>query len=590
MTWQAWLTLAVTAGVVFILAKDYIAPWATMLGAVVLLLVAGVISPAEAFAGFSNAAPITVAALFVLARAADKTNALAPILAATLGDANQGRRRLLARLMFPSAALSAFLNNTPIVAMLTPQVAQWAERRGQSPSRYLMPLSFAVILGGVITVIGTSTNLVVSGLMEEAGHPGIGMFELAKVGLPVAIAGIVIMLFTAPALLPDRRPAAAQLSSNVREFVVHMRVVAGGPLDGRSVAEGGLRHLQGVYLAELERGAELIAPVTPATVLHGGDLLTFIGRADLIVDLTAQRGLASAEEKHVERFGDARHTFFEAVVGASSSLVGRTLKDSDFRNRYQAAVVAIHRSGERVKGKLGEIDLQLGDTLLLLSDPGFSKRWRHTGDFLLVSRLGGSPPAASRKAPLVGLITLAIVVVAGAGLLPILQASLIGAIVLVMSGVLTATEARESVDLDTILLIAASFGLGNAMQESGLAQTLAAGLVGAFESFGPQGVLFGIVLATIILIEVITHNAAAALMFPIGMATAAQMGINYRSFAIAIAVAASLSFLTPIGYATNVMVYGPGGYKFSDYARLGTPLTILTIIVVMLVVPVAWPF
>lgn len=589
MSWQAWATLVVIAVTVYVLARDLVSPWATMLAAVVVLLVLGIVTPAQAFAGFANPAPITVAALFVLARAADKTSALQPVLAATLGDARQSQRRLLTRLLVPSAAASAFLNNTPIVAMLAPQVSQWAGRRGQSPSRYLMPLSFAVILGGITTLIGTSTNLVVSGFLVQSGQAPIGMFELTKLGVPVCVAGLAVLVLTAPWLLRDRRPAAAELSESVREFTVHMQVVAGGPLDGKSIEAGGLRHLMGVFLAQVERGAESIAPVAPALVLRGGDVLTFVGRADLVVDLQAQRGLTSVEEKHVAQFGDARHTFFEVVLGAASPLVGRTLRETDFRSRYQAAVLAIHRSGQRVREKLGTVELKLGDTLLLLSDPGFQDRWRHRSDFLTVARLGGAPPAASRKAPLVGVIALVIVVVAGAGLLPILEVSLLGAIALVLAGVLTAGEARDAVDLDTILLIAASFGLGAAMAQSGLAEHLAAGLIAAFHPFGTRGVLLGVVLSTIVLIEIITHNAAAALMFPIAMATAARLGVAPRPFAIAITVAASLSFLTPIGYATNTMVYGPGGYRFGDYARLGAPLTLLTIVMVVVLVPVLWP-
>ncbi len=588
MSWEAWFTLAVILLTVVALARELLPPSATILSAVVVLLVAGVVSAEQAFSGFSNPAPITVAALFILARAVEKTGALQPIIRATLGD-GLGVRSSLSRLVFPTAAASAFLNNTPIVTMLVPQVTDWAERRGHSPSLYLMPLSFAAILGGLVTVIGTSTNLVVSGLLEEAGEAPLGMFEISPLGLPVAIVGISLLILLGPRVLPERRPARRDLEEDVREFVVSMLVAPGGPLDGQAVEAGGLRHLQGVYLVEIERQGESIAPVTPSAKLHGGDRLTFVGKADLVVDLQSTRGLVSAERKHLGGLETARHTFFEAVIGAASPLVGSTLRELEFRGTYQAAVVAIHRAGQRVRAKLGEVRLHVGDTLLILADPDFRVRWRDRNDFLLVSRLGGSPPTTTRAAWLVGVVAFGIVVGASFGLMPILHLALLGAIALVVLGVLTPGEARRAVDLDVILVIAGAFGLGAAMQTSGLAELLGTLLIGAFGALGPTGVLMGTVIATITLLSVITNNAAAVLVFPIARSAAARIGADPRAFAVAIAVAASASFLTPIAYQTNLMVYGPGGYRFGDYARLGAPLTLAVIATIALVVPIFWP-
>ncbi len=584
MSWQAWVTLAVVIATVALLVKDVVAPSVAVLGGVIVLLVLGVIGPAEAFGGFANAAPITVAAMYVLARAVEKTGALQPVVAAILGGTGAGsERKALARLLVPSAAASAFLNNTPIVAMLVPQVSEWASRNGRSASRYLMPLSFAVILGGVVTAIGTSTNLVVSGLLESHGQAPLGLFELAPIGLPVAAAGIVIIILLAPLALPERRGARRDIEAGAREFTVAMRVAQGGPLDGQAVEAGGLRHLQGVFLVQLERGGDTIAPVAPTTVLKGGDLLTFVGRSDLVLDLQVTRGLVSAEAQHVAHFDTVRHTFYEAVLGATSPLVGTTLKALGFRGRYQAAVVAIHRAGRRVEAKLGQVELEVGDTLLLLADAGFRDRWRDRGDFLLISPVGGTPPAVSRKAWVVGLVLAGVVVVAGAGLAPILQASLVGVMALVAFGVLTPGEARSAVDLDVLLVIAGAFGLGEAIQRTGLAAAVAGGAIGLSAPLGDRGALLGVVLATVVLTELITNNAAAALMFPVGVATAGGLGLDPRPFALAIAIAASASFLTPIGYQTNTMVYGPGGYRFGDYVRLGLPLTVGVVAVLVTV-------
>jgi di/tricarboxylate transporter len=580
MVWEAWFTLAVVAGMLAALAFDLLAPVIAILSTLLVLLLVGILTPQQALSGFSNSAPFTVAALYVLARAAEKTGILLPLVQAALGGAAGVRGRLL-RLLVPAAGASAFLNNTPIVAMLSPLVANWADRNGVSPSRYLMPLSFAVILGGVGTTIGTSTNLVVSGLMEADGFGPMGLFEITRLGLPAALAGIAIMIVLAPILIVERKSPRRELSEAEREFLVSMVVAPSGPLDGRSVEAGGLRHLQGVFLVDIERDGERIGPVAPHTVLRGGDRLTFVGRADLIVDLQRARGLESMEQQHLEGLDSPAHTFFEAVVGKASPLVGTTLREIRFRERYQAAVIAIHRAGERVQAKFGGVELQIGDTLLLLADPGFQERWRDRSDFLLISRLGGDPPAATRKAWIVGVVAAAIVLAAGGGLLPIFQASLIGAGVLVALRVLTPGEARNSVDLDVVLIVAASLGIGVAIEESGLASELGALLVGAFSGLGRTGVVLGVAVATVVLTEVVTNNAAAAVVFPIAMAAAADFGADPRPFALVVAVAASCSFLTPIGYQTNTMVYGPGGYRFGDYARFGFPLTIVVFAVIL---------
>jgi di/tricarboxylate transporter len=591
LSWQAWFTLVTCVTAVVILARDWLPPALVLVGATVVVMLVGIITPEQALSGFSNAAPITVAALYVLARAVEKTGALQPLINWALGAPGRERAALV-RLLTPVVSASAFLNNTPIVAMLAPQVADWAEKRGRSPSRYLMPISYATMLGGVVTVIGTSTNLVVSGLMQQQGLEPIGLFELSAVGLPVAVAGLVCLVLTAPAVLPERRPARRVLEEDVREFVMNTTVEPSGPLDGKTVEAAGLRNLQGVFLVQVARGEggeERIAPVAPSTTLRGGDQLSFAGRVDVVRDLEAMKGLRYAEGKHALDFGGDGHTFFEAVVSPASTLVGKTLKEADFRSHYQAAVLAIHRAGARVNEKLGNVKLREGDTLLILSDDGFATRWRDRSEFLLVAHLGGSRPVSTRKAWLVGLIALGVVGAAGLGVLPILHASLVGALALVLSGVLTPAEARDSVDVDVIVMIAASFGLGNAIAASGLAGVLGSVLVDGFSGWGPVGVLFAVTLATLALTELITNNAAAALLFPIAMATTSQLGLNPRPYAIAVAVAASMAFLTPIGYQTNTMVYGLGGYRFGDYARLGAPLTVIVTIAIVTVIPWFWP-
>ncbi len=587
MSWQEILTLAVVVATVVALARELLPPAATVLGSVVVLLVAGVIDAREAFSGFSNPAPITVAALYVLAAAVERTGLVAPLVDQVMGN-RSGELRSMVRLLVPTAASSAMLNNTPIVAMLAPAVGRWARRTGRHVSSYLMPLSFAAVLGGMITVIGTSTNIVVSGLLRDAGFNEIGFFEISQLGLPAALIGLVVVIGLAPTLLPLRRSARRDLDSGVREFVVDMRVEEGGPLDGVTVGEAELRDLHGLFLVSIERHGRTIAPVSPSTDLFGGDRLRFVGMADDVADLVNRRGLIAEARDHLEGFDPNRLTFFEAVIGPASPLSGRTLKDVGFRARYQGAVVAIHRADRRVAGKLGGVRLRVGDTLLILAGAAFRTQWRDRHDFLLVSRLGGVEPVRSSQAWKAGLIAVGVVAAAASGLTGILEASLVGAFLLLLSGVLTPNEARAALDLNVLVLIAASFGLGAAVNSTGLADRVADLIVSGLDPLGGWAVLLGLVLATLLLTELVTNNAAAILLFPIAISTASATGADPRGFAIAIAVAASASFLTPIGYQTNTMVWGPGGYRFGDYARLGSPVSAVVVATIVILTPLIW--
>ncbi len=578
MSWDAWITLIVIALAVGVLVRDLVPPAVAFATALVMLLVANIVTPEQAFQGFSNPAPITVAALYVLARAVEKSGALQPLVHATLG---RGRsvRFSLARLTAPVAAASAFLNNTPIIAMLSPQVGEWADRRGHSPSRYLMPLSFAAILGGMTTLIGTSTNLVVSGLLQEEGYEPFTMFELTRIALPVAVIGLVLAIVLSPNLLPERRPPRREARLGERTFSVRMRVLPGGPLDGVRIDQADLKHIEGLVLVALERNGEVVEHVSSVAVLKGEDHLTFIGGVNNVLDLHGLPGLASAQEPHLpDEFGSPRHAFFEAVIAQESPLVGRSLVEANFLARYQAAVVGIHRAGEAIRGRLARAHLKPGDTLLLISDRDFGERWRDRNDFLLVPRLGErSRTTLSGKAGVVLTIAAAIVIGAGLGILPILHLSLIGALTLIGFGILTPGEAKNSIDFDVIVVIGAAFGLAAAVESSGLGHAAAELVANGFGRFGPQGALVGLVLATVGLSSLITNNAAAALVLPIALSTAADFGIDARTTAIVIALSASASFMTPVSYQTNLMVYGPGGYKFGDYMRLGAPLTFVVL-------------
>ncbi len=580
MSLEAWITAAVVVGMLVSLGLNLLPPAATVLSATVFLLVTGVIDESQAFSGFSNSAPLTVAALYILAYAADKTGLLGPLVNRMLGKEGKVTRTSRARLNAPTAVISAFINNTPLVAMLIGQVTTWCNQRGVSPSKLLLPISYAAILGGTLTVIGTSTNLVASGLLQETGEAPIGIFEITKVSGLSVILGMTVLIFLVPSLLPARRGAVEEFTEEMREFTLQMEVIEGGPLDGSTIAEAGLRNLKGVFLIEIERDGILLPAVSPSRRLTGGDRLTFAGDSESVVGFQRTPGLRSAESQHMMEIDSPQHTFFEAVIGADSRLVGRNLAEIGFRGQYQAAVVALHRSGERIEGGLGRVELEVGDTLLLLAGPDFRAHSRRGRDFLLVTRLGGPPPSATRRAPFVGILALLVIGLAAFEVLSILEAALLAAGALLATKTLSFSEAGEAIDFSVILLIAAAFGIGEAMQSTGLAETLATGLLDVFSGWGDFGIILGVVLATTLLTEVITNNAAVVVVFPIAIAVAVSAGLDPRVMAMTVAVVASSSFLTPIGYQTNTMVYGPGGYKFTDYLRAGIPLNIVVTLAV----------
>ena len=587
MAFEAWLTLAVVVVLIAVMLREVVQPAVAVFAATMLLFLLGVIDGDEALSGFSNEAPFIIAALLIVARAVDAAGIMQPIVDALFSRV-RGTRTLLARLLFPITGASAVLNNTTLVAMTVPAVIDISSRRRMASSRFLMPVSFAAVLGGVITTIGTSTNLTVSGLLTEAGMDGLGLFELTPVGLPIAAAGGLLLIIIGPWLLPDRGSARDDVEGTARDFTVTMRVTPGGALDGAAVERAGLRHLQGVFLVEIARGARSIAPVAPDEVLEGGDELTFVGRVDQVVDLQRLRGLESAENRQIEALAGGGHAFYEVVVGGGE-LAGVTLRERGFRARYGAAVLAIHRAGHRIDAKLGEVRLRFGDTLLVLADATFRDRWRDRDDFLVVAPLRGTPPPRPRRVWIVVAIGLGFIISTSIGLLPILQASILAALLVVATGTLTVRQARDAVDLQLVVLIAAAFGLGAAVANSGLADAGAALLTTMMEPFGAVGALAAVIVATVIITELMSNNAAAVLLFPVAVATAASLGTDPRPFVIAVTLSASLSFLTPIGYQTNMLVYALGGYRFTDFARLGIPLTILCVVLQLVLIPLVFP-
>ncbi len=573
MSWQAWFSLTLVLTSFSVLMFSRIPAHLVMLGTLGVLSITGILTPAEAFAGFSNTGVITVVVMFVLA-AGIHTSGGVDLLVNRLLGRPQSTQSALSRFVFPVVALSAFLNNTPLVATMIPALTAWSRRTGIAASKLMIPLSYAAILGGTITLVGTSTNLVVDGLyQEQTGNPTLGLFSIAIVGIPVALAGGLYIIFLMHRWLPNEKQQA--LFANMREFTLEVAVAHDGPLVGKTVEEAGLRHLKQVYLVEIERDGTIITAVASEETLHGGDRLVFAGESEAISELLRVNGIVpSAEnpEAKILEQNRAERCLVEAVVSPHCSSVGQSIRDARFREQYGAIVLAVAREGERVKGNLSTIRLKAGDTLLLEARPAFVTRQRYNKDFLLVNDLQKETPRHERAFLAWGIL-LAVVLAAAFGLFSMLNAALMGVIAMVVTGCISMPQVQRSVDMQTILTIAASFALGAALEKTGVATVLANGIVELSQN-SPWLMLLLMYFVVSLLTEVITNNAAAVVMVPIALAMAKQAGIDPEPFMLAIMMAASASFATPIGYQTNLMVYGPGGYRFADFLKVGIPMNI----------------
>ncbi len=590
MGWEAWLTIAVTILVLVALMLEKPADLVFM-GAIVFLSLFGVITPEQAFSGFISNSVLMVAALFLVTAGLRETGVVDAVGARVLGPA---RTELGGLLMLASFAIitSAFLNNTPIVAMLIPVVIAWCRKHHVAPSKLLIPLSFMTILGGCCSRIGTSTNLVVDGMMRKAGLPEMTFFEIGYAGLPCAIIGLIYILTVGRKLLPERKELMEQLGDARREYLVEMIVTPACRLIGQNIEAAGLRRLPGLFLIEIDRRGSMIAPVSPDTVLEANDRLVFTGIVTTIVDLKKIPGLEAATETTEQSASDQRRRrLCEAVISRSSPLIGQTVREAQFRSHYNAAIVAIHRNGERLTTKIGEVKLESGDTLLMQTGPNFAQAHRNNPDFYLVSDVAGSQPLQHERWWVAVLIFagLLLTMFFGKSDVAMLGAFVAGGLMIV-TRCMSASDARQTVEWPVLIAIGASFGLGTALDKSGAAMSLSTALVSLTQPLGPYATLAAIYFVTMVLNELVTNNGAAALAFPFCLKAAELSHCDARPFVMAVALAASFAFASPVGYQTHMMVFGPGGYRFSDFVKVGVPLNILLWVASVILIPMIWPF
>lgn len=587
MDWHGWFTVILTCTVLLTLVTTRLGADLVMMAALVVLLLSGILDSGEALAGFSNSGLLTVAAMFVVAAGIRASGGVDLIVQRLLGRPD-GLRPAMGRLLLPVLGLSAFINNTPVVATMIPAVSRWARQMSLPTSKLMIPLSYASIVGGTLTLIGTSTNLVVNGQYQSlTGEAGLGLFSISLVGIAVATVAMVFLIVAGPRLLPLRR-TPEETFADMRKFTFEVAVAHDGPLVGKNIVEAGLRHLKRIYLVEIERQGGILTAVTPEERLHGGDRLVFVGDTAAIVDLLRIPGLVASVGRQpvIERNAPERR-LVEAVVSPNCDGIGKTIKEGRFRDRYGAVVLAVARNGEHVTGRLSSIRLEPGDVLLLEARPAFVSRQRYSRDFLLINELDEERPDHSRAwagwAILGG-----IVILAATGITDMLQAALLGAGAMIASRCLTLEEAKRSLDLTVIITIGASFALGAALSKTGAADFLGEQLLAAGGS-NPWLLLLLTFLAVSILTEMITNNAAALIMLPIVLSVVEALGLNAIPYVITVMMAASASFATPLGYQTNLMVYGPGGYHFRDFLRLGIPMNLLSCVTTVLIVPQIWP-
>ena len=592
---EAWTTLGVLALVMALMVFTRVAPYLVLSAGLAILLTLGVITEKEFLGGLANPGMVTVGVLFIVASGLRETGAMSWIAEPLLGNP-RSIPAAQARIVGPVAALSAFMNNTPLVAVMLPVIHDWGRKFGISVSKLLIPLSYASILGGACTLIGTSTILVIDGLIQQefGADRGMGMFDITRIGVPCALVGLVYLLTFSRWLLPDRRPVLSP-DDDAREYVVEMLVEDGSPLAGKTIERAGLRQLPGLFLIEIDRGEQVLPAVSSSVVLREQDRLVFAGIVESVVDLRKIRGLVPATDQVFKLDATrANRSLVEAVVSEACPVVGMTIRDGKFRTRYNAAVIAVGRNGQRVKQKIGDIILEAGDTLLLEARASFAEQHRNSRDFFLVSRIEDSTPPRHERAWIALVILAAMIAAVTLGGLSMLNASILAAGGMILARCTPASLALRNVDWQVLVVIATAFGIGRAMQTSGAAEGITIWMVSLAGS-DPHIILAILCGVTMVFTNVMNANAAAVLMFPIAVSTAQELSsagvtVSVMPFVIGIIMGATGSFATPIGYQTNLMVMGPGGYHFNDFLKIGVPLSILLWLTSVFLIPRIWAF
>lgn len=582
---DAIIVLIVLVFILISFYKEWIGPAFTFLIGVVILGISGILTPSEILSGFANDQVVVILMLLLIGDIIRDLGIVETLFDKVFQRAN-GYKAFMARMMLLVGGFSAFLNNTPLVAVMMPYVHSWSKRNNISPSKLLIPLSYAAILGGCITLIGTSTNLIVNGMVKDqtivTGLESLSMFSFAYVGVPMMFIGAAYLLFVSKKLLPDKEDILGDFSENTRKYIVEAHVKPNSDLIGKSIEEADLRNLKGLYLFQINRGGVRVAAVSHEFRLEEGDRLLFAGDTETIADLVLPNsGLTLptvgmlTHKKHIE--------VVEIVISHNSTLISKTVKEANFRGQFDAAVIGIHRNGGRVSGKIGEVKLRAGDVLLLLGGDDFVERTHRIQDFYFISKVKEFRKQEGYKIGLLLGGTVLAVILSALNIVPLFMTLIVMIIVILGLKISNPKDIARMVDFNLALIISLSLAFGTAMIKSGLAEIIADLLISVFLPLGKVGVLFGIYLITSVLAAYITNKAAVAIVFPISLTMALSLHLDPEPFVLIVAFAAAANFMTPIGYQTNIMVYGPGGYSFKDFFKIGFPLTIIYMIFTVLI-------
>lgn len=591
MTLEMIFVLILLLTMFAVLILEAARPDVVIFSVLIILMLSGILTVDEALSGFSNEGMLTVALLFIVAGVVQKSGLINQMMNKWLKNSRSPRGSMM-RFFVPTSAISAFLNNTPIVVTLTPIIKKWCEDRGIAPSKFLIPLSYATILGGMITLMGTSTNLVIHGLLLDFGLEGFSLFTLTAVGIPVTLIGLIYLFTIGYKLLPDNKGFSQRVEEEPKEYIAEIQVTEEFGQLGKSVEQAGLRDLKGLYLIEIIRGNERISPVRSTTVIQSGDRLIFTGLISTIADLQKMKGLKleTGTTIGLDDLKDGSINLVDAVVSDQSSLLSKSIKQLRFRSRYDAGVIAVHRNNERIKGKIGDIVLKPGDSLLLLAGTDFIGKYDRSNDFFVVSPLD-IPPSLKQSVKkgwfsiimllgMIGTVTL--------GWLSMFKAMALAILVFLAVKIITPQDAKKYIHFNVLLLIASSFGIGTAMRKTGLAEWGANMLLNFGKPLGLLAILFMIYLLTNLFTEILSNSTAAVIVLPLGVEIAQTLHVDPMGIAVLIAIAASASFITPIGYQTNLIVYAPGGYRFIDYVKVGLPLSLIVMVTAVLIIYHIW--
>ncbi|RSL35167.1 SLC13 family permease [Salibacterium salarium] len=592
MTWEMIVTVFVIIAMMVTLMKEVTRPEYVLLGALITLLVTGILQPQEAVKGFFNQGMLTIGLLCIIAGAVQRSGMTERFIDYVLNKGRTPRESLL-RILVPSSIFSGVLNNTPIVAAFTPIVRQWCEKHDLAPSKFLLPISYATIVGGTMTLIGTSTNLVVHGMLVERGYEGFSFFQLAIIGLPITIVLIVFMLFIGTKMLPNRKPVMPYYSGETeqKQFSAEMVVKKDGGFEGQTLKQVGLHQENGLRLVGVIRNKKVQTECSPYYVLQEGDQLLLRGRLQDIAAMERKKGLhlVTGASYQVEGLKEGENRLLEVVVTHYSSILFKKIKDILFPQQFDAAILGVHRYQEPLEDRMKDITIKPGDTLLLLAGPDFEKRTSFRNEFtVLHGRDNPFQALPSWKGFLPILLLVVMVLLAAAEIISIFTAALLAAVFVLGLNIIPLREAKNYIPFQVLIVIAAALGIGEAMLKTGAATYIAETLIYWMEPFGLIGMLLLMYILTNIFTEMITNNAAAIIMLPVSIETASLLGVSITPFAIIVAIAASASFMTPIGYQTNLFVYGQGGYRFVDFMKVGIPVSLIVMVMTISITWLVW--